>query len=264
MRAERIAVLSLACALALAACGGGAHRARSGARSHAARQAGASARPVKRSEAAAFASAVNLRPADLPGFRASRESVGEAAGEARSAEAFKRCVGHAAYIRAIYEASSPTFELKGLPLEVISSDVELARTTRLASEELAAEQSAHTGLCLRPYMETRLRRQHGAGLSVGPVSVSALRPSAPGAAGSFGWRVQAIVTLHGLRLPLQLDLLGFGYRSATVVLLALSFPREPYGAQRRLFSLLLARAREFPKAPPPQRPPAARAPALTT
>jgi hypothetical protein len=44
------------------------------------------------------------------------------------------------------------------------------------------------------------------------------RGAAPGTTGSFAWRIELRFTLHGIQVPLYLDILGFVYGQAQVSL----------------------------------------------
>ena len=77
----------------------------------------------------------------------------------------------------------------------------------------------------------------------GPVSISSGTPPAPGAQGSFGWRITATFGAGPIRLPLYVDILGFVLGPARVTLVS-SGALRPFPAvlQQRLYTLLLARA----------------------
>lgn len=119
----------------------------------------------------------------------------------------------------------------------------VARSSSLASAELAALHSGRVRGCFSRYLDSVLSAGRPHGTSVGSVSIEAGNPPAPGTSGSFGWRVRATFAVNGLRVPVYLDLLGFVYGPARVTLVSSGALRPfPALAQQRLFSLLLARA----------------------
>ena len=208
-------------------------------------------RPLTKAQARAFARAVNLRPQDLPGFKVPRpEREHETSAEKQQGHAFLRCVGSVAFKRALFEAGSKNFERQtSSSTESVHSDVEVARTPALAAEELAAAHSEHARACLSSFLQQLLGAQgHSEGGTVGPVSVEVFTPSAPGTAGTFGWRISATFSLHGIQVPARFDILGFGYRTAVVILLHSGFPQLPASSKEQsLFSLLISRAQSFPR-----------------
>jgi hypothetical protein len=201
-----------------------------------------------RAEAKVFARAVNLRQTDVPDFKISAEEH-ETATEKRHGLAFARCVGPAALKHALSEADSQTFERQSVSsTESVSSYVEVASSSTVATEVLEAVQSERSRACLSGVADQLFGSQgQREGITYGPVSVGLLRPPAAGTAGSFGWRINTTLSIHGIRVPVQMDMLGFRYRAAIVLLLDVGFPQPPTGSlERRLFSLLIRRARAYP------------------
>jgi hypothetical protein len=243
----------LATSTLLAACGSSSHPATT-ATAHAGTVVQASTAPgasLTKAQARAFARAVNLRAQDLPGFKVSPpEHEHETSAEKQQGHAFLRCVGSVAFKRALFEAGSKDFERQtNTSTESVHSDVEVARTPALAAEELAAAHSEHARACLSNFLQQLLGAQgHTEGGTVGPVSVEVFTPSAPATAGSFGWRISTTFSLHGIQVPARFDILGFGYRTALVILLHSGFPQPPASSQEQsLLSLLISRAQSFPR-----------------
>ncbi len=261
-------VLALLTLVLLTACG-------SVARPAATRSAPAGARAdgtvasgsLGASEAGAFVRAVNLRAADLPGFKATRERQSpETAAEAHAGAALRTCLGEPRETRAprprTREGDSPSFTREaGLSVETISSSVEVQRSSSDTELELELMRSGHTRACLSHYLSSLFGQLKTPGAALSAVTVRAFSPGAPGTDGSFGWHVGATISTRGLVLPLRFDVLGFAYRSATVMLLDLGFPHVPEGQERLLFALLVARARSFPHELPVPAPAAAAQPA---
>jgi hypothetical protein len=193
----------------------------------------------------AFASAVNLKAADVLGFHVSTEQKHQGAAEKRLEPELLRCVGATGANRPPVEASSQDFEQGASILtESVSSQVTVARTPALAAKELASIRGGHLQACLSRYFNQLLKSQNLHGASVGPVSTKHGSPPAPGADGSFGLRFTETLTLRGLRIPFYVDILGFVKGPAEVSLFTFGVPRPfPAALEERLFLLLLARAK---------------------
>ena len=242
MRAGTPAILSLALAAGLAGCGGGTSKPSSSASSPP--SAVADVKPLSAAEAKALAKAVNLRPADLPGFKASSEGEHEAAAEKRENHHFLKCVGAAASHSPLLEAGSMNFEHQSsFSDESARSDVEVAATPAIAAEELAATRSSRARSCLSIFLSRLFRSKGEHEFTLGSLSVTGITPSAPGTSGSFGWHVSTSIIVHGLGVPLRFDFLGFGYRTAMVVLFDLGLPKPfPEAKEHELFARLIGRA----------------------
>jgi hypothetical protein len=252
----RVAVALLAPALvlaslALAACGkGGAtttivttHSAGTGARPPA---GGANAPSVQR--ARAFARAVNLTADDVPGFKPNERHSEHTRAERRLEREMLSCAGLAGAKQAVLEEGSKSFQLKQGVIDLsVSSEVTVEPNPRTALSALAAIRSAHVRGCFSRYLERAFRAEHVSGATVGPVTIQAGTPPAPGTSGGFGWRVTASFGVRRIRVPLYLDILGFVDGPSEVTLLSSSVLRPfPAEAQQHLFALLLARARAHP------------------
>ncbi len=216
-------------------------------------------RPLTKAQAIAFARAVNLTAADVPGFRATskheHEHEHETAAEKRLKHELLRCTGGVLNSRnGLAEVSSKDFKLEhnGLGFSV-SSQVAVARTSALAAKELAAIHGVHVRGCLPHYLNLLLKDQLLKGFkeqklpqtAVGPTSVSIVQgtPPAPGAAGSFGWRITATITVRNIRLPIYIYILGFVYGPAEVSLVSYGTLKPfPAAGQEHLCWLLLKRA----------------------
>jgi hypothetical protein len=245
-------------AVLLAGCGGAGHTsARTHARSSAATathdgpypngQLGAPAPAASREEAKAraFAVAVNLKASDVPGFHPSSEHEHKSAAEKRLEPELAKCVGGAGAKREATEASSKTYERgRSIITQSLSSQVTVARTSALAARELASIRGGHLQSCLAHYLNQLLASTNVHGAKIGPVSTKQGSPPAAGADGSFGLRFIETVTLHGLRIPFYVDILGFVKGRAQVSLFTFGVLREfPAALEEQLFSLLLKRAK---------------------
>ena len=235
----------LLAALGLQSCGG------HGALTHGnhADQTPATRGAVTPASALAFARSVNLTAADVPGFSASGARRGaprqkRAEGELFSCAGARRSSG-GRHANDLAEASSPSFVFKHGVVDLgVSSEVGVSRSASLALAELSALHSQRVRVCFQRYLDSVLVSGTRRGTTVGPVTIESGNPPAPGASGSFGWRVRATFALDRLKVPVYLDMLGFVYGPARVTLVS-SGALEPFPAiaQQRLFSLLLRRAR---------------------
>jgi hypothetical protein len=233
----------------LAGCGGGGHHTATGAANQRASH-GAAARAQTRAQALTFARAVNLTAADLPGFRHSPKHDTETQREKRFSERLRRCAGLSGSASggpggALAEQDSGSFRLRRDVLELaVSSEVSVDRRADLAARELAVIRSKRVRECFASYLNLVLRSQSHAGAKLKPVSIEAGTPPAPGATGSFGWRITEPFMVRGIRLSLYVDILGFVLGPARVTLVSSGAVRPfPAEIQQRLFALLLARAR---------------------
>ena len=243
MRTVALALaLALLASTSVAGCGGGspARRSATGARGHSPRRA------ESRERGFAGARAVNLTPADLPEFKVSHDHAHKTRAQRQAERTLLRCAGATTQGAHTAEASSPSLVFKrGLIDFGVSSEVLVSASPSLANGELAALHTARVRHCFSRYLVVLLRTQQLGKASVGPVSIQSGNPPAPGASGSFGWRVTASFRLLSVRVPFYLDLLGFVLGPARVTLISSGALRPfPAQIQQRLYTSLLARARE--------------------
>jgi hypothetical protein len=230
----------------IAGCGGGGHPSptsatHSGTSGHATR-----AKPITKPHALALAHAVNLRAADLPGFSESGREAHEheTAAEKRLEHEMLKCVGALGAGKAVAEASSKDFKLeRGIVNLSVHSEVSVAPSPALAAKNLAALRGKRVRACLSRYLTLFFKASAHGGSAVSPVSIASGTPPAPGAAGSFGWRISATFTVHRIPIPFYFDILSFAYGPAEVTLFSSGLPEPfPAKAQEKLFSLLVTRA----------------------
>ena len=130
------------------------------------------------------------------------------------------------------------------PANGLTADEAVARALA-GNGELAALHTARVRHCFSHYLDVLLRAQRLGQARIGLVSIQSGNPPAPGASGSFGWRVTARFRLLSVRVPFYLDLLGFVLGPARVTLISSGALRPfPAQIQQRLYTSLLARARE--------------------
>ena len=248
MRRMAVILLLLASSSLLAACGSSKHAvAATGAHTRAATGTPASAsKPLSKTQAIAFARAVNLRASDVPGFKIFSEHEHETPAEKHLEGELLRCTGGSLHSHTgVADVSSKDFELKHGILDLsVSSGVSVAQTPALAAKELAAIRSNRVRGCVSHYLNELFKGQKYQGARISPISIMQGTPPAPGTTGSFGWRITVAITIRSIRIPFYLDILGFVDGPAEVTLLS-SGVLHPFPAtiQQRLFTLLVARAK---------------------
>lgn len=206
--------------------------------------AGAATAP-SRQRALAYARAVNLTAADVPGFTPTTPHEHSSASERKLEREMLRCTGLAGASKAVLEESSKSFALKrGIVDLSVSSEVSVEASAAQAQRVREAVASAHVRDCFSHYLEQLFKGQSLGGARAGPVTIQSGTPPAPGTGGGFGWRVSASFTVRGIKLPFYLDILGFVDGPSEVTLMSSGVLRPfPAEAQQHLFALLLARAR---------------------
>jgi hypothetical protein len=223
---------------AIGGCGGSGHAARKPASAR-------SAATSTSAKAAAFASAVNLKPSDVPGFAASSNRPRESSRERSLQHELQLCAGTVPFGGGVIQAQSPAFKLKQDLLDLsVSSEVAVARTSAQAASALSALNGPRVRRCFSRYLDQLIAGERYRGAVPKPVSILTGTPPAPGASASFGWRVTAGFVLNGVTVSLYSDILGFVLGPARVTLVSSGALRPfPASIQQRLYSLLLARAR---------------------
>jgi hypothetical protein len=248
-------LLALVCACALlSACGKGAY---TGATSSstttvaAAHGHGHRVGSPSHAQAVAFARAVNLTAADVPGFTPSHKAEHESATERHLQQQLRSCDAALGgrtlrQVRGtLAEAGSPSFELhRGVLALTVSSEVSVAHTSADAAATLAAIRSPRLRTCFSRYLSSLLKSQHYPGETVVGVSIVSGTPPAPGTTGGFGWRVTATLAIRGIHISFYFDVLGFVEGPSQVTLESSGTVRPfPARAQEQLYTQLLARAR---------------------
>jgi hypothetical protein len=243
-RARALAALSLALGVLVLGCGKSLPAPNGRAASAPAHTRGAAPSPLTRARAVAFARAVNLTASDLPGFRASPGAQHESGAERALALRLRQCAGPLGLGSALAEQRSPSFRVRRDVLDLeVSSEVSVAHDAATARRELVALRSARVRGCFEHYLDGLLGGLRHGGARLGQVLIATGTPPAPGASGSFAWRVTAPFAVAGARLTLYVDILGFVLGPARVTLVSSGAVRPfPAPIQQRLFTLLLARA----------------------
>jgi hypothetical protein len=195
--------------------------------------------------ARAYARAVNLTPTDVPGFTPTVEHQKSSASQKRFERQMLSCAGLTGQTKGVYEESSKSFELKHDVIDLsVSSEVSIAASAADAQRALGAIRSAHVRECFSQFLQKVFQNERIKGATVGHVSIQTGTPPAPGTSGGFGWRVTADFDVHGIAVPVYLDILGFVIGPSQVTLTSTGILRPfPAEAEQHLFTLLLARAR---------------------
>jgi hypothetical protein len=207
---------------------------------------GEAAARAQRRQALAFARAVNLTAADIPGFAQSDRHESSSPSEKRLERQMLRCAGLAGSVKALVEQSSKEFRLKhGIIDFSVSSEVAVDRTAAQAAGGLTAVHSSRVRGCFTRYLNRIFKEEHVHGATPGRVTIESGTPPAAGTSGGFGWRVTARFEVHGIEIPIYLDFLGFVYGPSEVTLLSSGLLSPfPASVQQHLFALLLTRAKE--------------------
>jgi hypothetical protein len=195
--------------------------------------------------AVAFARAVNLTSADVPGFAATEKHDSSSGNEKQLERQMLRCAGLSGSAKAVAEESSKSFRLKHQIIDLsVSSEVAVESSAAQARKGLSAIRSSHVRGCFSRYLQQIFKGERVTGATPGPVTIQSGTPPAPGMSGSFGWRVTATFDVHGIKVPIYLDFLGFVDGPSEVTLLSSGLLQPfPAAIQQHLFSLLLSRAR---------------------
>jgi hypothetical protein len=253
-RAAILLALVPSCAL-LSACGKGAYPGAASTASIASAPHRAGEAPHTRApthaQAVAFARAVNLTAADVPGFTPAHKPKHESAAERHLQQQLRSCDaavgGHAPRHTqgTLAEAGSPSFELRrGVLALNVSSEVSVAHTSAEAAATLAAIRSPRLRTCFSRYLSSLLKSQRYPGETVVGVSIVSGTPPAPDTTGGFGWRVTAKLAIRGIHISFYYDVLGFVDGPSQVTLESSGTVRPfPARAQEQLYAQLLARAR---------------------
>jgi hypothetical protein len=207
-------------------------------------KATASSTPSK-SQALAFARAVNLGTADVPGFKISHEHHSSTLNKQTESQ-LAQCLGRSSKHKGLVEVDSKNYDRETSSSDVsASSEVTVLQSPALAAHPLALIKSAHTRACVSRYFNLLISGLKTPGAKVGKATLTTGTPSAPGTVGSFGWRLTTTITVvkSGAQVPFYLDILGFVQGPAEVTLLTSGLPQPfPASGELGLFSLLVKRA----------------------
>jgi hypothetical protein len=204
--------------------------------------------PFTKAQGAAYADAVNMRAADVPGFQTARYQPKHETTAGPYRGGMNRCEEAAAAPRDVIGISSPTFiHIGSLPLRSVSSGVYYFKSEALAHQYLAAAYSTRFAACLKTVASQQPTVTCEGSKVAEPMSsdprLSALPASLPG------------VRTSGLRLAVQSacgppgrsdsfeDFLSFVKGNAVITLSDVGEPHPfPAAAERRILARLYRRA----------------------
>jgi hypothetical protein len=201
------------------------------------------AAPITKARALAFARAVSLTAADIPG--ASIDRV-RAHFEPEEKGRLSRCEGNPRKQPSL--ADVPSANLKRgseLESEWFRSYVTVLARGRNAAPELSTSKSRSERECIARALTRRFAGRSLGEARWGRFSISRLPIQAPGPQTTVGFRVATTLsfTFSEITAPLYMDVFGFGSGPVAVGLLAVSGTQPvPEATEQRLVSLLLERA----------------------
>jgi hypothetical protein len=206
--------------------------------------------PITAARAITYATAVNLRAADVPGL-ASFSTEHNVPAPTRLDLAFTHCFGGVSPGRALANAVSPEFSPPGGPAsqaQFEESRVQVWPTSDLAARNYGAYHSARGLACFRRYNEesrSRLNEHRRGSLEHGTPAVVTVPLRLPGVGQSYLRTKVVPLVRHGrLRIKVYHDVFTFVYGPAEVELEATGFSHPvPWPTEQRLLLLLLSRAK---------------------
>jgi hypothetical protein len=197
---------------------------------------------LTKAQATALAHAINLTPADLPGYTRSPEK--EATSKASAVEE-ARCANAPDPRLALTEVNSENFKRTGpAGNEELSSTVIVMPTTALAARSLAAIRSARGEMCLEHSLNKKLAESKHKGITYSPIAIVEIPAQVVGVPGGFGFHISTDVSgSSGGFAVLYIDVLGFvdGRTEVTLTATSTSHTVAPT-TEQHLLSLLHKRA----------------------
>jgi hypothetical protein len=233
-------VLLAAIAGLLAGCGGAAASAGGAA---------ATSGPITKAQAQVYAQAVNLRPADMPGFTTIGSET-EASAPGRYGLEYTRCRGGVDPARRIASISSAEFSA-GLAFhaKVMKSTVEVWPTPALVTINSITAHSSRGRACLVRYLHAaheHINLVRKGRMQIGPFTISIVPNPLPGVSHSFLTAINETRLLRSgaVRAHIYRDIFGFISGAAEVELEAVGFGHPvPTSTEEKALLLLLDRAR---------------------
>jgi hypothetical protein len=192
---------------------------------------------ISTAQAVAYAHAVNLKPADLPGMSVQSPEGDAPAGPLRGEAA--RCAGAVNPDLAVAKIRSANFS--GAAHELIRSAVIVWPSVALATRNQAVGRSRRALLCAQRLISREFAQRIGVKSHVGQVRVSRLAPL-PGVPGSVGIRIKTSI-LGAHAGSDYVDAGAFVYGRSIITLYATGILQPvPEATESRLLSLLYTRA----------------------
>lgn len=199
--------------------------------------------PWTSSHSRAFAAAVNLTAADVPGFSASPDR--NTAADRRNVAQLASCAGAVDPARRIVDVHSDDFSRgAGLQEQQVGSSVDVLPSATLARQDFMKFTAAGARMCIAAYTARALARaQTSASVKFGNPSTLTLAPPPGTSANSFGYRFVIPIAAAGATIKVYVDLLFHRAGPAEIAFNDFAIGRPfPARDQQRLFSLLVTRA----------------------
>lgn len=198
---------------------------------------------IGKTQALAYAHAVNLKASDVPGARVSAAER-ESGAPSQESVRFSRCAGAVGPTVRISDVKSPVFTTgQGRAAMQAKSSVEVLPSAALAARNFAAVGSARGHACLARALPTIFGTAGGG--HFGPATVSPLPKLLTSGQESFGVRIASTAVDKQVRLPIYLDTFEILAGRAEVGMGVTSVSRPPSRAtERRLLVLLAKRAEQ--------------------
>jgi hypothetical protein len=234
-------LLPAAIAGLLSGCGGSG--------SSAAGVTSSTSRAITRAQAQGYAQAVNLRPADMPGFATiGREAEAPAPGP--SAREYSRCRGGINPSRRVAGISSAEFSAgAAFYSKIMKSTVEVWATPALVTFNSTTAHSPRGRACLVRYLHAahqQINRARKGRMQIGPFKLSIVPNPLPGVSHSFLTAINETRLLRSgaVRAHVYRDIFGFISGAAEIELEAVGFGHPvPTPTEEKALLLLLGRAR---------------------
>jgi hypothetical protein len=205
--------------------------------------------PITKTQAVAYAHAVNLQAGDLPSFTGIGGET-EAPGPGRYGLEYSRCSGGLNPARRIAKIESTEFSAgRAFYGKIVRSNVEVWPTPALAVLNHTASQSPRGRACLVRYLKAvhrRVNREREGRMQIGPFTITTVANPLPGVSHSFLTTINETRLLHtgAIRAHIYRDIFGFIAGAAEVELEAIGVGhRLPATTEAKALLLLLARAR---------------------
>jgi hypothetical protein len=205
--------------------------------------------PITKAQALAYARAVNLQPADMPGFSSiGREAEAPAPG--RYILEYTRCHGGIDPARRVASISSAEFSTgTAFDTEIMKSTVEVWPTPSLLAINSSTAHSSRGRACFVRYLHAvhkHLNQARKGRMQIGPFTISIVPNPLPGVSHSFLTAINETRLQRGgaVRAHIYRDIFGFISGAAEVELEAVGFGHPvPTPAEEKALLLLLDRAR---------------------
>jgi len=205
--------------------------------------------PMTKAQAQAYAHAVNLQPADMPGFTSIGNET-EAPAPGRYGLEYTRCRGGVNPARRSASISSAEFSTgPAFYTEVMRSTVEVWPTPALVAFNSTTAHSSRGRACLVRYLQAahaQINRARKGRMQIGPFTISIVPNPLPGVSHSFLTAINETRLLRSgaVRAHIYRDMFGFISGAAEVALEAVGFGHPvPTPTEEKALLLLLDRAR---------------------